>query len=341
MVKRTPEFVGKITQYHAMVGESVTRTARRFNLSWHTCHLALTEGSCANVRSKRRQPLEVFKRRSVLRKLVSKTERTGNHEYAVHPSASALRNELHQRGIDVCKATVVNDLHACGLVCRVRRSVPVNDPAVHQKRFDFSVRVLRRGRRYMRRVVFSDEHMCCTNDYTSRLQWVHPGESTLPREHKRVQNVPRCMVWGAIGIDYKSPLVVFPQKNREDEAYRLNSDAYVRKCLSPVCHDLVGKRVLQQDGARIHIAARVGAYLQRNGIEILQRWPPYSPDLNPIEQLWSLMQRRVAELHPQSQTGLEHCVQTVWKGFAQAEINALCASFESKLKRCRALGGRC
>jgi transposase len=35
-------------------------------------------------------------------------------------------------------------------------------------------------------------------------------------------------------------------------------------------------------------------------------WPPYSPDLNPIENLWALMKAEIYRLHPE----LEHAPNT-------------------------------
>jgi len=43
--------------------------------------------------------------------------------------------------------------------------------------------------------------------------------------------------------------------------------------------------VYQQDNAPIHTGRITAAFLAREGIFILPNWPPYSPDLNPIEHL--------------------------------------------------------
>ena len=52
-------------------------------------------------------------------------------------------------------------------------------------------------------------------------------------QYRRMQNIPRIMVWAAWGVGFKSGLVVFPQKKHADErrdamTYRLNAASYQR-----------------------------------------------------------------------------------------------------------------
>ena len=54
--------------------------------------------------------------------------------------------------------------------------------------------------------------------------------------------------------------------------------------------------VFQQDNFPVHTTGHVQNYLHRKEANVLP-WPPASPDLSPIENLWALLKREIGVVH--------------------------------------------
>ena len=73
--------------------------------------------------------------------------------------------------------------------------------------------------------------------------------------------------------------------------------------------------VFMQDNAPCHKAKVVTEFLARENIETLP-WPPQSPDMNPIENLWAIIKRRIKKKFstPRTRDELIEQVFTIWNG---------------------------
>jgi len=53
------------------------------------------------------------------------------------------------------------------------------------------------------------------------------------------------------------------------------------------------------------------AFFRRAKISVLE-WPGNSPDINPIENLWLIMKKKVASKHPKNIANLKAAIMKVW-----------------------------
>ena len=86
----------------------------------------------------------------------------------------------------------------------------------------------------------------------------------------------------------------------------------------------------QQDNAPVHTASTIKNLFLEREWEVLD-WPPYSPDLNIIENLWAIVERRLAE-----QTvlweNLDEKVHEIWNSIDLETIQEIYDSIPDRLK---------
>ena len=142
------------------------------------------------------------------------------------------------------------------------------------------------------------------------------------------------MVWGGISHGVKSQLIVI--------GGNLTALRYRDEVLRPVAVPLVQQRqlILQHDNARPHVARVCRDFLANNNIVPLD-WPPYSPDLSPIEHLWDDLDRRVRRRRnpPTTLAQLRNALLEEWNNIPIRRINALINSMQRRINAATAARG--
>ena len=147
------------------------------------------------------------------------------------------------------------------------------------------------------------------------------------REVDRFGGGGSVMVWGWISHGMKTPLVVI-QGNLTVVRYR---DQVLMPHVLPLvnAHNLT----FQHDNARPHVARVCRDFLNQNNVQVLD-WPPYSPDLNPIEHVWDALDRRVRKRVnvPNNVAQLQLALFQEWNNIPQRTIDNLVGSMVRRVR---------
>ncbi len=68
---------------------------------------------------------------------------------------------------------------------------------------------------------------------------------------------------------------------------------------------------LQQDLAPAHTAKDTKSWFNDHGVIVLD-WPANSPDLNPIENLWAIVERKMRDTRPDNADDLKAAIKATW-----------------------------
>jgi hypothetical protein len=253
---------------------------------------------------------------------------------AKYPSPAAVSRELAQsHGIKVGRSTVRRDMESMGFRAYRRPAVCALTIDDQKRRRSFVSKVLRFPQKVFNDIVFTDEKWFDSNDRGDLYQWSCKRSAVIPRE--RIQAPAKVFVWGAIGVGWRYLKVVDVQ----DEG--LNAQRFREECLAtlPRCKSM--NKVLMQDGARVHWTEENIEYIHKTmKMKTLEDWPPHSPDLNPIEHMWSIVQRAVSQRGPWGKEELVKYVLEEWERVPVAVVNRLVLSFRTRCVECRTNGGR-
>ncbi|GFW18849.1 transposable element Tcb2 transposase [Trichonephila clavipes] len=149
-------------------------------------------------------------------------------------------------------------------------------------------------------VLFTDESRLTLESNSGRLLiWRERStryqSNTAERHSYRGSGIK---VWSGISLGGHTDLHVFQGGTLTGARYR---DEILDPRVCPYAGAIGNDFFLMDDNARIHRAIIVEEYLEGLGLERIEQ-TARSPDLNPIEHLWSYLGRQVAALSPPSRS---------------------------------------
>ncbi|KAK8038141.1 transposable element tc1 transposase [Apiospora phragmitis] len=141
------------------------------------------------------------------------------------------------------------------------------------------------------RVLWTDETWITGGHHRKQYVTRRPGEEWDPTcIIERYQRKHGRMFWGCFSGLGKGPGIFWEKDwgSITAETYRSHTIPIIHGWIQLCQQQLGDQLILMQDGAPAHSASGTILDLQERGIQTIQ-WPPYSPDLNPIEMCWNWM----------------------------------------------------
>ncbi|GBN89228.1 Transposable element Tc3 transposase [Araneus ventricosus] len=136
------------------------------------------------------------------------------------------------------------------------------------------------------------------------------------------------MVWAAFGFNGKVALT-FLDGQQNSPKYK----EIIENHLMPFAENTGrGNWEYQHDNAPIHTSHATKNYLNSKNVTVLER-PPMSPELNPIENVWCIMSRKVYENGGQfySVNALKTAIESAWYHLEPEILQTLNMSLEKRV----------
>jgi len=229
---------------------------------------------------------------------------------------------LYERDLNVSQWTVQRQLKRMSYTS----TLPHGTPMLTQEQKDARVRwAIQNKDDDWNRTVFTDETCYQLFRNTIRRWSLNPSA-----EVKRIpKNKQKIMVWG--GISIKGLIGYHSFKTIMDGPYfvRILEDHLV-----PGAKKKFGRLWrLQMDNDPKHKSRVAQEFLSREVPEVID-WPSNSPDANPVENLWSIIKRRVEKGKPTNLEELNKFLHEEWNNIDIVLLDHLVNSMKS---RCLAL----
>ena len=241
----------------------------------------------------------------------------GTHNPSI--SAQTVRNRLREAGLRACRPVVIRQV-----LTRHHQ----------QQRRLWAQTHLRWTRQEWQKVLFTDESRFCLTRGDGRIRVYRRRNERYTEactlEQDRFGGGGSVMVRGGISHHHRTELVVI--------AGNLNALRYREDILLPHVVPFMHAHpdmILQQDNATSHTARSVREFLHDSNVSVLP-WPAKSPDLNPIEHVWDLLDRRVRAraIPPRNVQELASALVEEWGNISQQELTNL---VQSMRRRCTAV----
>lgn len=250
-------------------------------------------------------------------------------------SASEIAQKLKKKGKQVCPETVRTTLKNCGFAYLKIQETEELSERHKAERLAYAQDMMNYD---WKQVIFTDE----------KSFWLGSGQSHCwqrrdERITRQVKRHPKKLhVWAGIGYYGKFKLYLF-EENLKAPLYQKILRARLPESeitYAPHSTRLMRKKwIFLQDNDPKHKAAKSMQLLEELIGDRYLHHPASSPDLNPMENIWSYLNRKVQAAEVTTIQCLRNVLRKEWKSMPWEEIRVAVDSMPSRLQQCIERGG--
>jgi hypothetical protein len=233
-------------------------------------------------------------------------------------SSQSIADRLEDIGVNVSRSTVSRHLVDLGYRNALPLCTPMLTPVHNQKRVEWAQKHKDDD---WKKTLFSDEMAFQLFRNTIR-HWYKNARPIRPVPKDR----NKIFAWGGFCIRGTTSLFCF-RRIMDGKFYT----EILERQLPEVRRMLRGSWRLQQDNDPKHTSRVAKEFLDNNVPEVMD-WPSNSPDLNPIENLWAIVKRRVELRRSRNLDELERFMRKEWGNIPNSTLINLIGSMP---QRCR------
>lgn len=154
----------------------------------------------------------------------------------------------------------------------------------------------------------------------------------------RFRKYSACMIWGSISQSGPKELFIFEQGSVDGMVFRRSIVPLIQKATTEMQQEggIFGfnqRAVIMQDGASLHTAKATRDLFLSKELDVM-KWPAQSPDLNPIENIWSLLKHRIGLHFPRDREAVIRAARLEWSRLTVSDTSRACQSMR---QRCQAV----
>lgn len=256
--------------------------------------------------------------------------------------------------LPISVTTATRRLKEVDLVSRYKRKKPFLSKAHKEARLEWARTYQNWTPEDWSKVIFSDECLIRVGVDTRRQRVIRPPGAALDERYLQPtfkSGRVTIMIWGCFCYGHLGPLVTLEQGGIDADKY----EEILNDGLFSLVDDLLAlpddpnmirvanedTLLFMHDNAPCHKTESVKRLLTDNHIPVM-KWPPQSPDLNPIENLWPELKHnfylmfRALKLHPQrSQDAVAKYMELLQEAWQEIGMDFISTLVKSMPQRCK------